>query len=190
MAKKNKKTKVGKKKKEEKDINKIKNPDVVAKVYVNDYLGAKDANVKRIPIPKKFIDMTEKKLRKKFDKKPYAYVYYPKRGKTLDRKKIHGWEGCATHTTDVKLEDGGYVFKPKRGYIFMPNLHLKDDDVKNVVLVHELGEILSIQEKLKEPTTHQKALKVERKYKRKRGIDRPSVFKRMSTLYENKKGWK
>lgn len=187
-----KKTKKGKtsKKKAEMDINKIKNPDVVAKIFVNEQLGAKDANVKRIPIPKKFIDMTEKRLRKKFDKKPYAYVYYPKRGKTLDRKKISGWEGCATHTTDVKLEEGGYTFKPKRGYIFMPKLHLDDEDVKNVVLVHELGEVLAMQEKMKQPTTHQRALKVERKYKRKRGIDRPSVFKRMSTLYENKKGWK
>ena len=172
-------------------LNKAKSDETKALIFAEDMTGNKNLKVQRIRIPPNLKGMAEKELKAKLKLKPKVYVYEPKRGHKIRKTKDLGIELGATHmAVDKKIIDGGEVYTPTDPYIIIPKSHLKDKKIRDIVIAHELGETLALQEEMKRPTTHQRALEVEKRLEKQVKMERPEVLKRAEELYKDQDSWR
>lgn len=172
-------------------FERARNDTTKAKILAEEMTRNPHIRVQRKNISKKDLKLVEKELDKKFEIKPKVYVYSLKRGHLFRKRKFVGRPLGASHMPlNVSIQDGGPVYNPTDPYIILPKSHLKDPDVYRAVLMHELAESLALQERYKMPTTHQQALKVERKVEKELGTNRDAVLKRANELWNDPEAWK
>jgi len=165
--------------------------DTKAQILAQEMTNNPHIKVERKNLMKKDMKIVERELKKKFEIKPKIYVYSLKKGHIFRKRKFVGRPLGASHMPlDVSIRDGGPVYKAKDPYIILPKSHLKDPKVYRAVLMHELGESLALQERYKQPTTHQQALKVEQRVEKELGTNREEVLKKAQDLWNDPKAWK
>jgi hypothetical protein len=162
-----------------------------ARILAEQMTGSNHVKIKKRKYPRKYLEKVEKELGSKFEIKPKVYVYSVKRGHKFKTNKNVGTALGASHMpAKIKIEDGGPVYHPKDPYIILPRSHLKDKKIYKTVLIHELAESLALQDQMKRPTTHQLALKVEKKLEKELGTDRNSILKKAQKLWNEQESWK
>jgi hypothetical protein len=107
----------------------------VALEIAQDITNSDHVAVKRRRIPSDMINYIEKNTKVKFKKKPKFYTYSPKKGHRFrPKKQVGGWDGASATVYDIDSGSiGGTV-------VVLPESHLKNKNVKDNVLLHELVE--------------------------------------------------
>lgn len=97
--------------------------------------GSDHVEVHRRHIPKKLVKYIERNTHVAFKKKPKFYTYKPAKGHRFrPKKQTGGWDGISA--TAYNFDSG----KIDGTVVVLPESHLKDKDVKENVLLHELVE--------------------------------------------------
>ena len=171
-------------------FDRARTDDARAKISAQQSIKNPHIKVTRRRYPKKYLRRVERDLGARFEIKPKVYIYSLKKGKKFNKRKPGDHLGLSTMHLDTKIEDGGIVYNPTDPYIILPKSHLKDDKIYKTVLIHELAESLALQERYKMPTTHQQALKVERKLEKELGTKRENIEKKANELWNDPNAWK
>jgi hypothetical protein len=178
-----------------KRFQRARKDDSRAKIVAEQITGSKHVKVKRMPISRALKKRVEQDLGAKMNLKPKLYVYEPKKGHSFWRKKRLGAElGVTYMPINVHVEEGrGELHLPDDPYILIPKSHFKDRKVADTVTLHELAETLALQEIYKEaynnPTSHERALEVEKRFEKKHGMTRDDLLKQAEDLYKKKESW-
>ena len=161
-----------------------------------DITNSDNVVVKKRRIPKPMIRYIENNVRVKYKKRPVFYTYEPKKGHFFrPKKECGGWDGASVTAYDTRNANvQGTV-------VVLPKSHMKDKDVKENVLLHELTETLVGQHMLKpgksrSPTAVANfehgvfAMNYEKKDLNKRKLNRRQISGRAKKLFNDPESWK
>jgi len=178
-----------------KRFQRARKDDSRAKIVAEEMTGSKHVKVTRKPISSALKKQVEKDLGAKLELKPKLYIYEPKKGHFFKKKKHLGAELGVTYLPiDVRYEkDRGEVHIAEDPFILLPKSHFKNKKVADTITLHELAESLAMQEIYKEaykkPTSHERALEVERRFEKKHGMTREEMLKEAENLYRKPESW-
>jgi hypothetical protein len=185
-----------KKYRSQRDTNKLQSRSSnLARELTND---SPNAVIQRTRIPKSLIHRVEKGLDTKFKQLPAFYVCYPKKGHMF-RKPRKG-EVRTMAITDVAIkktirDDYGRLSQPIKYVQYKPIImthkaFMKNKHLRNIAIIHELGEALAFQNETKWKATHGWASKLDQDYMREHNLTESKISTLIRKYYPNPENWK
>jgi hypothetical protein len=179
-----------------KDENKLHSRSLAnANIMTN---NSPNVRLQRTRIPKALVHRVEKKLHTKFNELPAFYVIYPKKGHKFRTPKKNTPRIMAL--TDVSLkyvvkDDFGkhsqpISYKPYKPVITTYKAFMKNKHLRNIAILHELGEALASQNEIKWKPTHGWATKIDQEYMREHNLTDKQVGKLARKYFTNQEHWK
>jgi hypothetical protein len=156
------------------------------------------ARVQRMRIPPVLVRRVENKLHTKFKQLPAFYVVYPKKGHKFKAHK-KGTANCMA-ITDISLksvikDEYGRHSQPIKYEQYKPVIttykaFMKSKHLRNVALIHELGEALASQNEIKWKATHGWATKLDREYMREHNLTEKQLSALTRKCFSDERYWK
>jgi hypothetical protein len=156
------------------------------------------ARVQRMRIPPVLVRRVENRLHTKFKQLPAFYVVYPKKGHKFKNHR----KGSATcmALTDISIksvqkDNYGRHSQPIKYDQYKPVIttykaFMKDKHLRNMALIHELGEALASQNEVKWKATHGWATKLDKEYMREHNLTEKQLSALTRKCFTDQEYWK
>jgi hypothetical protein len=152
------------------------------------HVGTDNAIIRRARVPKELMFGVQKSMRLRFRNKPKIYVYLPRKGTQFREKEYKKGRsgvflGLSSLVTNKKQ-------KPLDSIILIPKAYEQNEKLRDIVIRHEMVELLAGQHGIKPPGGHQLAVQYDEKGYRKMGIKtRKEFIKQLIDAYNAKRNW-